>query len=86
MAAPQLHTIETILDDHSLPLLVQKRTGGRLLLHKSVRLPYVICQTLGTSQTDEDFFLIPLNDKGKLLCTDVSYKGKLLCVICTLQR
>ena len=75
--APRLETVKSILDNQTLPLLVQRRSGDRLLLNKFVRLPYVVCQKLdhthskrdhtlrgGTPQADE-YFLVPLNNKGK---------------------
>lgn len=74
--APRLETVQSILDNQTLPLLVQRRSGDTLLLNKFVRIPYVVCQKLDhpqskkdhTKQGAEEYFLIPLNNKGKRWC------------------
>lgn len=65
--APKLETIESILSDYTLPIIVQQRSGSKLLLYKSQRIPTIICQKLeekDNSDTD-DYFLLPLNNEGK---------------------
>jgi len=63
-AAPKPQLISEILAEHELPLLVQARSGRILLLNRSVRIPYIICQHLENEASDDNYFLIPLDNKA----------------------
>ena len=59
--APKLETIESLLAGGSLPVLVQRRNGDKLLLHKSKRLPAAICHNSKT----QSHFILPLDTTGQ---------------------